>query len=687
MNQTVNTIDVDYQEPNTEQVETTHDAIYAKMTEEDFRVAVDQQMDRARSYWNKFSYKTRQDINRKYWLGNQIVKSELRDDQEKWVENEIFTNIETIVPIATSRTPEVGVTPGYKNELTRTYSTDVKRSLQAEWEVYQAMQPLLSRGIRNHQMNFIGVFKLGYDPETDEFWTEEIVATDCVFSKDGSFFAQYIKDKTLGDLLDMFPNKEEEILETLGYGTQVTKELRASPVTYIEAWLDTVVGWKLNNLVLGIDDNPHFDHEGEEKQVGIDPTTQQPIMKKVYYNHFKKPKKPILFLRYYTTGIHLLDDTSLIEQAIGLQDWINKRKRQIGANADSTNGHWVSSGDFISQEEFDKIEGGIDEKIWLENGMPADGLVKITGQALPNYIYQDLLDSRAALDSLMGVNQATRGEKTNNDTLGQDIMQRQQNYGRIDGYVRDGVEEFAEDWYEYMYHLYMVYRKDETSIAVPEDSDVENENVLFSRERIPLVQKKNGDVVPVPMVLRVKQGSTLPEDEVAEYQKALNMKDILRPFDYFKKVGESNPRQLEKNLLMWMNDPFALYKDDQDIKEMLQRMSKPKDEPPKVNVSVKGESPQGTAILEGKGLLPQGSTQFAIQSQITQMMHKSPSPGKAPTAKPKAADEKAEAAMNERPQDMPDQKQRLVNAMTDMLRTGEADAIMNGGMQQQPMMS
>lgn len=687
MEQSVNTVGAAVMQspPNEEKIEVTVDALTPRMNADDFGRAVDEKIQTSTKYWAKFNYDTRGKLNDKYYAGDQVDKSSLRDDLEKGVDNIIFRNLETFIPIATSRTPQIGTTPAYKNDTTRTYSQDVRRTLQTEWEVYQSMQQLVSRAIRNHQSYFIGIAKLGYDPETDEFWTEEIPATSCVISKNGDFVAQYIKDETLGDLITRFPDKKQEILEQAGYRVagEPSKEIMDSPVEYIEAWMDDMVGWKLGKLTLGVEVNPHFMYQKKKVQIGTDPSGQ-PITAEVAYNHFKKARKPFIFLTYFTKGRHILDETTLIEQAIGLQDWVNKRKRQIGANADSTNGHWVSSGDFISQEEFEKIQGGVDEKIWLESGMPRDGLAKITGIALPDYIFNDLTHSESALDNLMGTHSTTRGEKSGNDTLGQDIMQKDQDYGRVDGYVRDGIEKFAQDWYEYMYHMYLVYRTEDKAIAIPAEDDLEDSNVVFSQDRVPLIKRKNGEVIPVPMVLRVKQGSTLPMDELAEYQKAVNMKDILRPMDYFKKVGESNPKQLEKNLLMWQNDPYAAYKDDPDIQEMLKKMQQNAQQGPKMSVSVRADAntPVGAKMLEEQGLLPKG---VAVALAKTPQ---SPKPGQ-PILTPQAptdesqpqppVDMQAADAGNQQQQSgisgLAKEKEGLVNAMTYMIRSGEAQKI------------
>ncbi len=561
-------------DPNQEHVDITDDALLPKMDDDEFSQAVSKQLLRIEKYEGAINLKKRQSVNKMYYEGDQLDLSSLRDDQEKWVENDILRNIETFIPIVTSEVPEVSVTPAYKNDNTRGYAQDVTRINQTEWETLQGMPKKLPKGIRNHQKNLVGVFQIGYDPETDTFWTEEIPATEVKISKHKDFLVRYIKDKDLGYLLDTFPDKKAEILQYFSMPQEdalLTKKMRSSPVEYIEAWTHTIVGWRLGeNLVLGVEDNPHWDRKGQMFQGTKTDEQGNPVTKKVLFNHLKKPKMPFLFLTHINTTGHAHDDTTLIEQSIGLQNWINKRKRQIGENADAANGVWVTSGDFISQEEFDKIEGGINEKIWLENGLPENGIARVTGNSLEEFVYNDLIDSRNALNELMGMSSATLGTATQNKTLGKDIMDRQQNVTRAGGYVREGVESFAQEWYEYMYHMYLVYRTDETAIAIPEDDDFESENIVFSRANVPVIEKLNGDMIPVPLILSVRGGSTLPRDEMMEYNRAQQNQNRYAPIDYFKKIGEPNPRQLAKNALIQAMDPTWFFKDDQDVQGIKQ---------------------------------------------------------------------------------------------------------------------
>ncbi len=612
--QPINTIGVPAEtEPNEESVELREDTISPKMSEADFSDLVRNRIQRAKEHWNKFDLADKQERNFKYWVGNQVDNNALRDDLEKGADNAIFRNIETFLPIATARKPELSVTPAFKNEVTRDFASDVKRTGETEWEVRQGMGPLLSRGIRNHQINLIGIFQVGVDPDTGEYWTEEIYATEVVIDRYGRFLARYIKDETIGDLIERYPEKKEEIVEQLNLpkGAETQKKYLDSPVEYIEAWTDEVVGWKLNELVLGVEENPHFDYEGVEYETGeveIDEETQSevPVTQKVFFNHFKKPKMPFLFLTYFNRGTQVIDDTSLIDQAIGPQDWINKRKRQIGANADSTNGWWVSSGDFISQEEFDKIDGSIDMKVWLENGTPGDGVAHITGQELPVYVYNDLVDSRNVIDNLMGTHSTTRGAESDNPTLGQDVLQKQQDYGRVDGYIRDAVEKFAQKWYEWQYHLRLVHGVEEVSIAIPEDDDFEQENVVFSRDKVPLIRMKDGSIVPIPLVFKIQQGSTLPRDEVTELFRAKEVKDAVAPIDLFKMMNLPNPRELAKNALMWGEDPYSFFSDDPDVMEMLRRKAEAMRAQEQQDVTDAANAASSEASTPAGGQIPQG---------------------------------------------------------------------------------
>lgn len=615
------------------QVDIEESTLAVGMDEEEFVTFVEVRRANVKKYQGEIKLRPRQKVNKRYYLGDQVNKDDLRDDAEFGVDNAIFRNMETFVPIATARVPELMATPKYKNEETKEYAGDIKSKLQVEWEDIHNMKYRMGQLIRRHNMDFLGVGMFGRDEKG--IWFEIIPGDKIEISKDGSFVYRTIDNEKLKDVVAKFPDKKTEIFAALGYkaGSEPSKKILDSEVVYGEVWTDELVGWIFQErVVLGIEQNPHFDYEGSMVEVptgNMLPNPMNPMQMmpeyeevEVKYNHFDSPRMPFVFLSNWNLGEHVHDDTTLIEQAIGLQDWINKRKRQIGLNADSTNGHWVTSADYMNQDEFAKIQGTIDEKIFLKKGIPKDGIMKVYGGSLPPDVYNDLNDSRNSLDNVMGTHATTRGEKSGVQTATQEVSQKQSDYGRVDGYVRDGVERFAKDWFEYYYHLCLLYSDEEDSIAIPDEDDMDNDNVNFSKETIPIIRKKSGEFIPVPLVFRVQEGSTLPHNEVVEYEMAFKVRDQLSPIDFFKKIGFSNPKELYKNFLISQHNPYQFFEGDEDIQKLIQSMAPPPD--PMAAAMGGGGMPSdmpldaGVPMAEPSGTSPEG-VKNALMAQFREM--------------------------------------------------------------------
>lgn len=621
-----------YSTPPQEGVEITDDHLSLKVDPAEFNRRAREQLSRANSLHDELRLTERRALNSRYWVGDQLNKADIPDDQEKNVENDLFRNLETWLSIVCAKRPEFNASAKLRNDITRSYADVVRTMVTSKW-IEQQMQKKLTAGVRNHQVNFGVCFKRGFNTQTGRTWTEEVDMNMLRVSKDGTFLAEYITDQTVGDVIARFPGKTQELLTALGVRTRtVPEDLKSSPITYIEIWTDELVGWIYETVTLGMSKNPHFDRQGQdipapldqEQMMALQQMGQQPPTQQVFFNFFDNPRMPYQFITFFNRGKHKkIDDTTLLEQGIGLQDWINKRKRQIGMNADSTNGHWVGSADYLNEEQFNRLAGGINEKIFLAKGKPADGFAKIVGEPLPDYIFSDLQDSRAALDNLMGIHDITRGETSNNKTLGQDQLQAGQDFGRHMPYTRDGIEEFAREWAEWEYHLQLVYGDGPMAVAIPETDDTgEQDNLIFDKAQVPLVKMRDSKLIPVPMLFAVQEGSTLPTNEAFEYQKAHYMVDRLSPLDFFKKMGERNPKQLWKNQLMAATDPWSFFKDDPDVQAMLQAKAQqpPQPEPPKTSISVRADAStfEGAQLLENQGMLPQGSAMVAAHRQIAE---------------------------------------------------------------------
>ena len=65
------------------------------------------------------------------------------------------------------------------------------------------------------------------------------------------------------------------------------------------------------------------------------------------------------------------------------------------------------------------------------------------------------------------------------------------------------------------------------------------------------------------------------------------MKEMLAPIDYFRMAGQPNPRELAKNFILWQEDPYSFFQDDEDVMAMLKRKSDAE------MAGVTGEAPVG----------------------------------------------------------------------------------------------
>src|SRR3990167_6950400 len=91
--------------------------------------------------------------------------------------------------------------------------------------------------------------------------------------------------------------------------------------------------------------------------------------KQVRLNYHDRPRKPYIIFNHLNLGKYIIDDTSLIEQAMTLQDILNKEGRQIVENAEQASSGLVLDEDKISQEDARKIIGDPSEKIMISGNV------------------------------------------------------------------------------------------------------------------------------------------------------------------------------------------------------------------------------------------------------------------------------------------------------------------------------
>ena len=479
--------------------------------------------------------------NEKYWKAIQLDPLKTEDWRSQIVDNRIFLSMETIIPIMTARTPEVTVRLK-DNELRE----KVKQMCMNLWEVPNdddadcAMQANVEMMSRHWMVYHAGVMKYFYDPEIDDVRTvyvhpDKIILDHTADNIYNSRFIAELCEDTLDGLKKRFPAKAKEIQKKfIG-----TTNSGLSKVTFVEFWTPEYVCYKMQNIILEKKKNPNFDY-GDMNTEGVD------------FNLFKKPRVPYLILNVFNLGKYIYDDTTLIEQAMTLQDGVNKRKNQINDNA-SDNGVLAGSGDSIDRKVLEAYTGAPNEKLWIREGNVKEALHRLDPKQLPAFVFQDLLDSKGEIDNIFGAHSTTRGERAEPKTLGEAQLLKQGDMGRIDLFTR-ALDRLAQEWYTAMLHMYLVFKTEPVEI---ESDDENNVPIIFDRREF--INQETGKLMKIR--IKVKAGSAMSIDKDSRRAEAVQLAqaNLIDPITFFERMDYANPQEMALKLLMWQTNPISLF--------------------------------------------------------------------------------------------------------------------------------
>lgn len=524
------------------------------LEDEELVKQIDDNIDEAKEVWDK---KTNQDgkKNFDYYLGKEKVK--LGSDQHtRIVENIIFRNTETIVPIITSSTPEPRIFHPNKK-----FAEKLRKIMKVKWEVNDKMLEKSRISIRRNFFWYLGIMKCRYDSDEQEIVWETVKNDHVIVDPNGKFVAQIVDDLTLEEVIKIYPKNKENLLKLVGAGKD--KKMLGGKISFIEYHTPQFTVWKYKSIILDKQKNANWDW-GETETVD-----EMGEVIKEQFNILKKPTMPFIFLKTFNVNQEIYGDTSLIEQAIPLQDLINKRKRQINENAEEANGSLVGSGDYISKDQFATIKGLPRERIWVEKGDPRAALTRIAGNPLQGYVQDDFVMTKNEIDNIMGTHSTTRGAGSSSDTATEAVMEKQQDYGRIDDLVKS-YEDFCEDYFNLTLQMMIIHYTDEHLVPLEQEDDVTISRDLLIKElskvyKYKYEELKGGkyeeDSKFVKPIVMVKRGSTLPIDDVSKRQEAISLWGAggIDPLSLYEELNDPNPEIRAKRLFIWQAQPQILF--------------------------------------------------------------------------------------------------------------------------------
>ena len=489
-----------------------------------------------------------------YWIGAQQTS-----DIDQWegtmapVDNLIFEAIETFLPLATRQNPDPIVSADPSEE-GQELAKNVRNALVFEAD-RQKLRLILKRVMRHWMIYKIGVVKFVWNPSINEIETCVVNPKRMIFDVDGfidfdaTFKGEYFGEKVrepahkvlekFGKFLDA--DKKQYIMEK-------AEHKMGTMLEYIEWWYrDTDVFYTMDEIVLGKFKNHMWNYDGEEPR--IDPSSEEPEMFPVQgKNLFKKPSSPYRFLGVFSTGLQPHDETSLIQQNIGIQDLVNRRWRQIDKNVSRINNGLVVNGRSFSDEQASQaataLRKGTAIRVPNPSGNNLEGdVMYMPANGLAESVMENLADARNELKNLFGTSGSSPSGQASKETARGQILSTQLDASRIGGGIAEYLEQFADAIYNYWVQEMYVYYDQPHYMAVA--------GVNGGKEMISLTSPQFG--LTQTLNITVKDGSLIPKDPLTQRNEAIQLwgAQAIDPRTLFQKLEYPDPNEATKQLILW----------------------------------------------------------------------------------------------------------------------------------------
>ncbi len=503
-------------------------------------------IDESKSHWNSiFKLDKVTKDNEAIYLGTDAINDE---DNERCLDNRIFSSVRTIVPYVTSRITQPQAVSKSSDTSCKKFAEDLEKGLYYKADD-ENLRTKIKFAIEDAIIRRRGYLKPRYDAVNKNWCSIEYVPCESIIvdhkakSYEEPRYFRHLLEKTIEDMLVMFPDMKSKIYLTFNIDDNTPKSKLNESYTVNEDWcfvpsvdgLDLIVTWSYKTQILGKMQDPNWNYDGD--------------------NFLKNHMMPLIEFNVLNDGRTHIDKTSFVEQAKLLQQNVDKRSQQISKSAGLGNtGMPVVNSEVLADDQSQYLS--FDEDTVLELAIPDGSRISDhfdvwkAGQ-LPNSVYEDKIDSRNGIDNTFGTPNIFRGEQSNNNTLGQDEIIRDQAFGRQQEIV-DAIDSGVDRLYNIMTQFLFIYGEEEELMDSIGDNGEYDYVVIHS----PSIQTKVKRI-------RVKSGTSMPIDRpqrraTADKAASYNMID---PLTYWEIMDEANAEKYAKRLVDYTNDPMSYMKD------------------------------------------------------------------------------------------------------------------------------
>jgi hypothetical protein len=515
---------------------------------------LDEQVNKSKGFWDGKEYnleKATKDNEALYLGTNVTARDDGSGDQDISLDNRIFADIRTMIPYVTTRITEPEVYPSSNSEEAKKFAEDLEKALYIK-----AKKEKLRKKVRHALEDAIvrrrGYLKPRYDATTKNFCAIEYVPCEAIIidhnvksTEEPRYFRHCIK-RSVSDLEMMFPEQKAKIRRVFKIEDNAKLAELEEPRDVNEDWFfrvvngeqDLFVAWSHKKEVFGVIQDPNWLYDGE--------------------NFLDNHMMPLVFFNILNDGRKHIDKTSFVEQTKYLQDTVNKRGEQISKNADlGSVGMPVVDAAAIPEDQAQFLTYDKDTVLELDvdnAGKQSINDVFTTWQArpLPNNIYDDKLDARAAIDNTFGVSNVMRGESTAN-TLGQDELLRDTSMGRQQEIV-DAIDDAMGRLYPLMAQMLLVYGEEEELFRIVGE-DANFDYLLMHTAELDTSAE-----------IQVRGGTSMPIDNPQRRATAdrAAAQGLLDPLSYWEIMDQPNAEKYAKRLMDFKADPAGFLKDMSD---------------------------------------------------------------------------------------------------------------------------
>lgn len=546
-------------------------------------------IEESKDYWdNTFGLKKAREDNMNLWLPNHYKGMDVYDYQESslYQDNRIFTSVETITAVVNSRIAQPEVDPAQDTVTSYQLAKDLGKVLFAHSAKYQT--PDIWRiAARSLLLKRVGWVKLRWDPlagKNGDIVPEHVMPEDIIVDRDAKwnevprFVTQILRGMTGEELVARFPDSKQKIYAMLGCERRngdgdliAVKTQLAKRKDIYETWFQyyddkakkycSGVCWTDTNFnhVLASIKNPNWNYEkpkgsmDEAESEEMSPADSNYVSdddsQERENNFLDYPEPPFIPLNFLNDGSSYIDLTSYIEQAAPLQRILDRRGFQIMDNADQAGSGMIYNTNMIDKEEISNLIGAPDERVGVA-GDVRSAVARVAPPPLPDYVLQDKMDARDAIDNIFATHNVTRGDNNTAKTLGQDKLQLGQDNTRMEEIAR-AVERANTKYYRMLVQMMKVYYdEDHYYRAVGEDGQFD---FIIMR----------ADLIEDGIDVNVAAGSTLPvnkesQREATEFLAQLGLVDPLTLYEVVGGAPLPSPKKMFERLMLFKADPAGL---------------------------------------------------------------------------------------------------------------------------------